>query len=340
MNLWEPTYEQMGMAAGGLLLWAVVASLIIRTHPSLKISALFSIVAGSLTAVPVAFVDRSALPADYPILLTCGFAIGFSLFWVRYLTKQQFKLRWKASLPIDVLSIILITNILGYPISYQTSYNRAPREFAQGVFESREKVADAAMFRATFDAHPMLSRSIIQEAYGYGLPKEERKRPATDADGAAIIMKHVGQALSSDILIASDDSVVALFEANNELIKTLSEMGHYQCDALLNGKLSAEALVTYVGKEKAEAAYGLWQNVVDTAKTHVGPPFEVKNWQDIANSSLSAKANAEIDQLTGNVEKKNCLVEVIWRNDWKSFPAARKAIVARGALLSSLGVVE
>jgi hypothetical protein len=82
MNPWDPTYEQIGMAAGNLLLWAVVASLIIRTNPSLKISALFSIVAGFLTAVPVTFVDRFAVPADYPMLLVCGFGLGFVLFWV------------------------------------------------------------------------------------------------------------------------------------------------------------------------------------------------------------------------------------------------------------------
>ncbi len=340
MNLWEPTYEQMGMATGGLLLWAVVASLIIRTNQSLKISGVFSIVAGCLTAVPVAFSDPFAAPADFPILLACGFGVGFLLFWVRYLTKQKIRLRWSASLPIDILSIIVITNLLGYAVALQTSYNRAPQDFARGVIQSRQKVADAAMFKAAFDAHPMLSRSIIQEAYGYGLPKEERKQPATDADGAAIIVRHVGQALSSDILVASSDSVIALFEANNDLVKTLSEMGYNQCDALLNGKLSAEALVTYVGKEKAEAAYSLWQNVVNTAKAHVGPPFEVKNWQSIANSSLSAKSSAEIDQLTGSAEKKNCLTEVIWRDDWKSFPLEKKAIVARGALLSAWGISE
>jgi hypothetical protein len=304
LEFWSPSPEQYGYATGGLLLWASLVSFAIRTSPSIITSALLSIVYGGLVAA-AALLDSSSVPADRPVLLLAGFSIGFLLFWVRFVTKQRFHLRWPGSLTLDVVSVLVLTVSVGYVVANMTFYNRAPRDFAKGVIQSRQRFADAAMFKTAFDAHPMLSHSILQEGYGYGLPKEERKSPANDADAAAVIMKHLGQALSSDILIASNESVIVLFEANNELIRALSKMGYLQCDALLNGKLSAEALVTYVGREKVEAAASGWQDVVNTGKTHVGAPFDVKGWQSIASSSLSAKANAEIDQLTGSAEKKN-----------------------------------
>jgi hypothetical protein len=243
-------------------------------------------------------------------------------------------------LPIDVLSIILVTNLLAYPIAVQTNYNRAPGDFQRGIIESRQKAGDTAMFKALFEAHPTLAREIMQEAYGYGLPVELRKTPKTDEEGTAVVRKHLSRVLSTDILTASDASVIALFEATSELVRTLSKMGYYQCDALLNGKLSGEALVTYVEREKVEAASAGWQNVFNTARSHVGAPFDVSDWQNIISSSLSAEAKAEIDRLMGSAEKKNCLTEVIWRDDWKSFPADRKAVVARGVLLSAWSATE
>jgi len=65
-------------------------------------------------------------------------------------------------------------------------------------------------------------------------------------------------------------------------------------------------------------------------------PFHANaDWQTIWQDNLSEKARNAIDSLTGEEDKTACERELLWREDWTTYPKDVQAYIARGQMMSN-----
>ncbi len=317
------------------MIFALLATALIRTRPSLLTSAIFSIAYAMGLGLVAARVEHTAIPGDFIGLFGTGFAAGFLLFWVRYMTAQVLVTRRTMSILLNALAFIPIVLVLGYLRAVVVAHNHAAPDFENGFIKGGASSGMEEVNRELLRAQPELAQEIVQQVRSARLHFGDRK-PEILEKVRAIVDSRLASAMAAEFEDASDKSIIAYFAQLTDNIRALHRINSSICSRFLAGQMPAAEAAGYLGPTLRDKSGKLLVEIIQSTGSRNGSAvIPMKKLQDLIQHDLSESARVAIDQIRGPPENIACNTELVWREDWETFPMDSKVAVARGLLMYS-----
>jgi hypothetical protein len=325
----NPGAEFVGYHTGGLLIWAAVLVPFLRTRKSLTTSVLISIAFGAVLGLLAYFTEHFAQEKDFAAIAGTGFAVGVTLYWVRYLAAQVLKFRAAISIIVNLVAFFPILIFAGYVRAATVAYNHAAEDYLKGLIKSAPLKGDE-LLRAIVAQHPDIGQQIVDEVRAAGFDFGDTSPTATDLS-LSITISHIRSATRQAIRHGTDDAVNAAFAANLAILVELQQKDVAACARAVTTGLNQEEITALLGPSSTEKQNELLAAIVRSKKS--APSTVPENWVAVVQDNLTPEIASAIDSMTGSQEQIDCAREIVWRQAWHSFPAKPKSEVARAFLI-------